>query len=530
MKWQRQALVGLMAAAIVTLAPWATAAAHPLGNLTVNTSVELRLSPEAINADVVLDLAELPTVQARQAMDTNNDNAVSDSEAAQYRTQECRSLADGLHTTVDQQAVKWAVGDSALAFPVGQGGLVTLRLTCSLGGPQPSGTTTHVVLNDSNLNDRIGWREIVAVGDGMTLSSSTVPTTSSSMRLTQYPKLSSSPPRQLQATVVATIGGPRLAAGAGAVPSAGTHPQARGADGLTQRFNSIIGKRHLSLPLGLLALAVAMLLGAIHSLAPGHGKTLMAATVVSRSGTNAQILGIGGTVAVTHTAGVLALGTMIWTSQSIAPDRLLPWLTVASGALLLAAGLGLLIRRLVTGQPLHHHHFGPVGTHDHPHPHSHEAAHDHASHDHASHDHPPHAHAPHDHAPHDHGHHDHDHDHGDPKLEGTGPASPSNRWVVLMGIAGGLVPTPSALLVLLGAAALGRTWFGVVLVGAYGVGMAATLVAAGVILVRLQGWLEDHWYGSPWLRTTMRYAPIVTAGLLMAGGLSVALRGATQLT
>jgi nickel/cobalt exporter len=102
--------------------------------------------------------------------------------------------------------------------------------------------------------------------------------------------------------------------------------------------------------------------------------------------------------------------------------------------------------------------------------------------------------------------------------------------VVLMGVAGGLVPTPSALLVLLGAAALGRTWFGVVLVGAYGIGMAATLVIAGVVLVRLQGWLEQHWYGSPWLRATMRYAPIVTAGLLMAGGLSVALRGATQLS
>lgn len=98
-----------------------------------------------------------------------------------------------------------------------------------------------------------------------------------------------------------------------------------------------------------------------------------------------------------------------------------------------------------------------------------------------------------------------------------------------MGVAGGLVPTPSALLVLLGAAALGRTWFGVVLVGAYGMGMAATLVIAGVLLVRLQGWLEHHWYGSPWLRTTMRFAPIATAALLMAGGLSVALRGATQL-
>ena len=95
-----------------------------------------------------------------------------------------------------------------------------------------------------------------------------------------------------------------------------------------------------------------------------------------------------------------------------------------------------------------------------------------------------------------------------------------------MGVAGGLVPTPSALVVLLGAAALGRAWFGVVLVAIYGVGMAATLMAAGVAFVRLQGWLEAHWYGSRWLTGTMRWAPIVTATALVLGGVSVAVRGA----
>lgn len=93
-----------------------------------------------------------------------------------------------------------------------------------------------------------------------------------------------------------------------------------------------------------------------------------------------------------------------------------------------------------------------------------------------------------------------------------------------MGVAGGLVPTPSALVVLLGAAALGRTWFGVVLVAVYGVGMATTLLVAGVALVRLQGWLERHWFGSRWLATTLRVAPFVTATALVFAGVTLAAR------
>ena len=98
-----------------------------------------------------------------------------------------------------------------------------------------------------------------------------------------------------------------------------------------------------------------------------------------------------------------------------------------------------------------------------------------------------------------------------------------------MGVAGGLVPTPSALVVLLGAIALHRTWFGVILVGLYGLGMAATLMGAGLLLVRLQGWLEHHWYQRPRADLVLRYLPAITALLLVGGGLSIVLRGWAQL-
>jgi ABC-type nickel/cobalt efflux system permease component RcnA len=94
-----------------------------------------------------------------------------------------------------------------------------------------------------------------------------------------------------------------------------------------------------------------------------------------------------------------------------------------------------------------------------------------------------------------------------------------------MGMAGGLVPTPSALVVLLGATALGRAWFGVVLVAAYGIGMAITLLGAGLLLVRFQDWLERRFLGQPWWSVVLRLAPVVTAGLLVTSGIIIAVRG-----
>ena len=91
------------------------------------------------------------------------------------------------------------------------------------------------------------------------------------------------------------------------------------------------------------------------------------------------------------------------------------------------------------------------------------------------------------------------------------------------------MPTPSALVVLLGATALGRAWFGVVLVGIYGIGMAATLLAAGMLLVKVQGWLERQYAQARWLALSVRLLPVATAVLLILGGLSIAVRGAASI-
>ena len=320
-----------------------------------------------------------------------------------------------------------------------------------------------------------------------------------------------------------------------------------------------MGGRELGVAAGALALGIAVVLGGFHSLAPGHGKTLMAAAVVGRRGTGRQVLAIGSTVAATHTTGVLVLGSVLWLTQSLAPDRLLPWLTAASGVLLAIAGATLLLRRLTGRGGLTH------GHHHHPH-HEHHAHGDSPPHQHA---HGHHAHA--DHADahrrprprdHDHGHADGDTshaardaravatrlhrrarppDHPRPRPRAPRPRSrprahdhgadhgvgdqPSRRWLITMGMAGGLVPTPSALVVLLGATALGRAWFGVVLVAAYGIGMALTLLGAGLLLVRCQDWIERHFLDRSWWPVLLRVAPVVTAALLVGSGLMIAARG-----
>ena len=512
-------LAALAAVAATVVVPTHPASAHPLGNLTVNTYAGIVVAADAVRVDYVVDLAELPTVQAQQRIDTDGDGAYRASEMDAYRTAECTTLASGLEVSLGSDRITVASGSSSLRFLPGQGGLQTLRLECTLRSAIHLAGRSRLTFDDTNLTDRIGWREITLNGDGTTLSGGSARTTTVSDRLLAYPT-GRSPLRELDAKVDVRSGGPALGAAPIEIGRLPSTAQARGADPLTSWFQHAVGDRDLTLGFGLLALLVAVVLGGLHAMAPGHGKTMMAAYVVGRRGTPRQVAAIGLTVAVTHTGGVLALGTVIWLSQAIAPDRVLPWLTVASGGLLASCGMALLYRRVVLGRTGHSHLRLPGLTdHDHDHGHRHGEEHEH-THDHG--------HVHHDHA-HDHPH-EHDHGHRHHGEDHPHPQDPIRRgWLVVMGVAGGLVPTPSALVVLLGAIALHRTWFGVVLVGLYGLGMAGVLMGAGLLLVRLQDWLERNWYQRPRAAVLLRYLPAITAILLVGGGLSIVLRGWAQL-
>jgi ABC-type nickel/cobalt efflux system permease component RcnA len=233
----------------------------------------------------------------------------------------------------------------------------------------------------------------------------------------------------------------------------------------------------------------------------------MAAYLAGKRGSTRDAVTVGATVTFTHTAGVLALGLLLSASASLAGESILGWLGVVSGLLIAAIGIGLLRSAWNVKRQQHPH------EHEHEHGPGESSGHEH-THDHAH--------------GHDHGHgHDHVHRPGHGHVHHH-PGN-SRRSLIGMGIAGGLVPSPSALVVLLAAIALGRTAFGVALVLGYGVGMAATLTAAGLVLVRL-GERTRHGFGhGAAIARLSAYTPLATALFVLVVGTALAVRSLTPL-
>ncbi len=567
-------LAGFGFVVLTALIGAAPAGAHPLGNFTVNVYTGIRVQPERLALDLVVDMAEIPTFQARRTVDGDGDDRVSDAESRSYATSACLEAAARIDVAVGGSAVPVRPVGAGVTFPPGTAGLLTLRLTCGLVADTGAlAESREVVLRNRNYDDRVGWRELAAVGDGATLVSSDVGRASISERLAGYPDdLLTSPPDQRSATLRARPGGPPAPAAFGPADTGPgdnpAPPATRGVDGLTRSFTELVGRQDLTVGFGILALALSVVLGALHALAPGHGKTVMAAYLVGQRGSSRQVALIGLTVTATHTAGVLVLGIVLSTVTTLAPEDLYPWLALASGLLLAGIGAGLLraaLRRraaydlaprrvgvlspralvpagwvpALPDDPPHGHRHGHDSPHGPGHGHGHDAPHG-PGHD----------------APHGHGHgHGHDpgqgrdsprghrlhghergrgrghrHSHGPDPLAGAA-VEVSWRGLVALGLAGGMVPSPSALVVLLGAIALGRAWFGVALVVGYGAGMAAVLTAAGLLLVRFRAALDRRapTGGRGRFAAAARVLPLLTSALVLIGGAVLSLRAVTQL-
>lgn len=452
----------------------------------------------------------------------------------------------------------------------GQAGLDTLRVECDLRAPLPEGDTVALGFRGAGASSGPGWREITARGDRTTLTASDVPEESLSRELTTYPEeLLSSPADTTSASLRVRPGGPALAdesGEAGDAPAASVLP--RGADRWTRALDSLVARHDLTVGFAALAVLIAVVLGALHALAPGHGKTLMAAVAAARGGRARMkdVLPLAASVTVTHTLGVVALGLLVTAGSAAAPS-VIAWLGISSGVLVTIAGLTLLRRAwhhraharahehphphepakvperalvlaaATATTTAHDNPTAPTGhTHDGPHHHAHtpDHAHDDHSHPHGDHDH----HHKHEHE-HDHKHgHDHKHDHTFEHSHGgfthTHAVAPTLRGTILLGFAGGLVPSPSAVVVLVGAAALGQAWFGLLLVVAYGVGLALTLTAAGFAVVKLGTGVTRMLDRRPRLaagrltRLVRRTAPLGSALVVVALGAGLVLKGAAS--
>lgn len=495
--WPVAAAAGVLAAVLL---PAGVASAHPLGNFTVNQLDALDLYPDRIDVAATVDSAELPTLQERSTVDTNGDGTASDTERAVYARGTCRTLAGDLVASVGGHRLVWTVEDgSTFDYAPGAAGLSTSRLDCRLSAPARLDVESTVDIDNGYRSDRIGWREMTAVGHGVGLVDSPLPATSVSDGLRAYPQDLLTSPLNVRSAHLTTVPGTASAAPVAAAPVAAAPVRSPG--GLTgwsirteRSLQGLVGGRHLTPLVGVLAVLLAIVLGAGHAALPGHGKTVMAVYLTGRAGRVRDALGVAATVTLTHTGGVLVLGLLLTSIGSLAGETALGWLGVVSGVTVAAVGLGMLFsaRRRA---PAHSHDAGH--SHGHGHPHDHDHSHDRS---------------------HSHGHgagHSHSHSGSDGR--------PSRLSLVGMGVAGGLVPSPSALVILLGAIGLGRTAFGILLVVGYGLGMAATLTAAGfaLVLVRRRWAARLTPSGTRWERLR-RLAPAGTAALVLLVGIGLA--------
>ena len=538
----------LAAAAVVALALLvpSSSAAHPLGNFTINHYAALRVSPEAVRLDVVIDYAEIPAFQERQNLDPNGDGDVSAAEADAARIPRCSELAGELALTVDGAPLQLELEAAGLSFPPGAGGLATMRLVCELAAALPAGRMPGTLaFADRSYPERIGWREIVVLGDGTTIAAQPgepAPTSSDvSNRLTSYPEdLLSQPLDVRDVAFTAAAGGPTLGRFVapdasnldGAGPTETTRPAGGVPGGVGGEIPDLFRVATLTPVLAIASILVAAALGAGHALTPGHGKTLMAAYLVGSRGTVLHAVGLGLSVTVSHTLGILVLALLVTGAEALLPAdvvvRTVP-LVAALGFVAIGAWMVISeIRRRRSAPPHVHDH--DAHTHD-PieHDHPHDAAHEH-----------PHPHE-HDHEPElDHADHEPDvrpvaaaaleHSHGGVRHRHGLPVQGTITWRSLfaLGLAGGIIPSTNALIILLGALVAGRAAFGVVLVIAFGLGMALVLGGIGVALVLVRGRLE-RLPSSPRVSGILTNAPLVASVLVLGIGLWLTAQALTAL-
>jgi ABC-type nickel/cobalt efflux system permease component RcnA len=423
--------------------------------------------------------------------------------------------------------------DSSAAYRQGQGGLPILRVEARLLADLPEGWQENGSgrYADRNYRDHLGWREIVVKGgQGISTKDSTAPSSGVSDELRHYPQdMLSSPLDVREAEFKLVFGGGSPADDT--VRNLATGDYSFGSNGYLGRLyswlNSLISFDNPSLTVILISLLAALLWGAVHAFTPGHGKTVVAAYLIGDRGTARHAAFLGLTVTLTHTVGVFALGGVaIYLSRYILPEALFPWLSVVSGLLVLAIGLSLLFRRArVLGvgkaRKTEPEHVNDAHTHD-AHDHSHALVH---AHSHSEHEHP-HSHSrshcghPHEHS---HGDHEHAHSHGGHAHSHLPPGADGTkvglRSLVAIGVSGGLVPCPAALVLLLGAVSLGRLGFGMVLVVVFSMGLAVVLTGIGLLMVYARKVFERYTFEA----RLPRFLPVASAAAISCVGLVILL-------
>jgi len=389
-----------------------------------------------------------------------------------YLDRQVRQIGGGLVLEVGGQRVPLAIADHSVAFLAGQGGLQTMRLQILLSAVALAHGRQSASYRDTNYQGRLGWKEVVVQqAGGAALLTSSAPAQSVTNALRVYPQDMLASP--LDVTEARFTFVPSVAASARSQPvltAIGPGPLRS----VTDRFAALIAPSRLTPSVLAWSLLAALALGALHALSPGHGKAVMAGYLVGARGTARNAIELGVTITATHTAGVFVLGLVtLYAAAIVTPERLYPWVTLLSGLVIVGIGASLLLARARTAW------------HGHDHDHGHDHAHDHAH-------------------------------------EPIG-----RRRRIALGISSGIIPCPSALVVLLAAVSLHRVLFGVLLIVAFSVGLAAVLTGIGLALAG--GLPLLHSSLTLWGRVrvgavvgrSMRLVPVLSALVVTVAGLGL---------
>jgi nickel/cobalt exporter len=494
--------------------------AHPMGNFSVNHYSKISFERDGVRVTYIIDLAEIPTYQELQQGNVTAN--VADPAVTHFVESRGAELGRGLSLMVGGTHLPLHLVSSQVIFPPGAGGLPTMKMGFVFQAPYPPDhSSASSQYSDNNFPGHAGWKEIVAIAQaGASFISSSVPQTDRSAELTNYPTdLLNSPPQELSAAIQfrypiamdlsrRAVEGPAVSAHApkpapsrikNRVPAdlvrthSVTSPTQAGVAAplrlqanqqATPRsaFTELITTRSLSLWFLITAAFIAFGLGALHALEPGHGKTIVAAYLVGSRGTARHALLLGLIVTASHTAGVFALGAItLYASRYIVPEQLYPWLGVFSG--LTIAGLGgyMFLRRW-SGLDLDHSHtLGQL-----------------------------------------HGHWFSSRKQGVQSPEPIEPAKPVSLYQLFaLGITGGIIPCPAALVVLLSAFALHRIGLGFFLIVAFSLGLAAVLIGFGMLMVYGRRFIAGMRANGP---LTTRWLPVASAAFMTILGAGIAVR------
>ena len=462
--------------------------AHPMGNFSVSHYARIEVSGSGADIRYVLDLAEIPSFQLLQQWGLTGDSprAALDRKADEQAREWTRNLA----IECDGRAVSPRFAGATLVMTPGAGGSPVIRITTTLKLAVAAGSLAY---EDRNFPDRAGWKEIViAAAPDASIARASNDSNDRSQALTAYPADPTvAPPQDLKARVEWTAAPvttrksqpkieripalPSVAATSPVPPQ----PSAPGTVVRGDFLSRLLHRGDLGLGLILLGMAAAFGLGAMHALSPGHGKTIVAAYLVGSRGTFKHALFLGGMVTFTHTITVFFLGlTTLFLSQYVLPEKIFPVLGAISGISIVWIGGVMLYKRA--------------------HNLRHQYAHDHG-------------------LAHHHHHHDHDHHHGPGGHTHVPEGDVTLGSLIALGASGGLVPCPSALVLLLSSIALGRVGLGLLLLIAFSSGLAIVLMGIGVMVLYAKHLLPDSQKTAA--HPAFRIIPVLSAAVIVCIGL-----------